>query len=64
MVGAAAEQRGQRAVRLVAAAGELVISRPDGGVEALSSQRLVPGQEGDSSLAGVSVAYISGGAGC
>lgn len=63
-VRAAAEQRGQRAVALIGAAGELVVSRADGGVEVLSPERLVPGQESDSGLAGVSVAHVGRSAGC
>lgn len=64
VVSATAEQRGQGAVRLIGAAGELVVPRADGGVEALSPQCLIPGQEGDSSLTGVSVAHVGRGTGC
>lgn len=63
MVRATAEQRGQRAVGLIGAAGELVVSGADAGVEVLSSKCLVPGQKSDSGLAGVSVAHVGRSAG-
>lgn len=64
VVRATTEQRGQRAVGLTGVARELVVFWADSGVEVLSSKCLVPGQESDSSLAGVGVAHVGRSAGC
>lgn len=41
-----------------------MVSGADGGMEVLSPKCLVPGQESDSGLAGVSVAHVGRSTGC
>lgn len=53
-----AEQRGKGAVSLVGAAGGCVVSRLDNGIETLSAQSLIPGQDGNASDTRVCVLHV------